>query len=353
MSGSSLDGLDIAHVQLEEVRGQWSFSILHADCIAYNEQLTNQLKNAANMSVADFLKLDTSYGHYLGTQVKAFIDNFDLEHQVHFIVSHGHTVFHDPQSHTTYQIGKGANIAAVTELPVINDLRAIDVALGGQGAPIVPIGDKLLFGEYDFLLNIGGIANITFQNTATGSLAFDVCPANQVLNSLALRAGKNMDEGGAMAAAGSVIPALLQLQNDNVYYSQQAPKSLSNEAAMHIATALINSNDHSTNDLLHTACVHIATMVANAVKQYGADKENMTMLVTGGGAFNTFLVHMLQQQLNSMQVNVVVPDADVVHYKEAVIMALIGVLRWREDVNVLSSVTDASKDSVGGCLWFS
>src|SRR3954469_10349897 len=151
MSGSSLDGLDIAHVLLEEVRGKWNYQILHADCIPYTDQMTNDLQYAQNRNVGDFIKFDASYGRYLGTQVNKFIAKYEISHQVNFVASHGHTVFHEPENNATCQIGAGATMAAVTGLPVISDLRSLDVALGGQGAPIVPIGDKLLFSEFDYL----------------------------------------------------------------------------------------------------------------------------------------------------------------------------------------------------------
>ena len=348
MSGSSLDGLDIAHVQLEEVRGQWSYKILNADCLPYTDKWVNDLRHASDLRMGDFLKMHTRYGHYLGEQVNDFISRNNLGHNVHFIASHGHTVFHEPEHKTTCQIGDGAAIAAVTGLPVINDLRSMDVALGGQGAPIVPIGDRLLFGGYDYLLNIGGIANITIQHA---SVAFDVCPANQVLNALALREGKPYDDGGTMAAHGSLLADILDELADDKYYRLSAPKSLSNEAAIEIVFPKLYESSHNNYDLLHTVCCHIAEQVAAAVKLYPHGKEQATMLVTGGGAFNSFLVMMLEHTLAPLNIKVVVPEPEVIAYKEALVMALIGTLRWREEVNVLSSVTGATRDSVGGALW--
>ncbi len=348
MSGSSLDGLDIVHVQLSEVRGQWSYEILHANCIPYSEQWSNDLRDAVNKNVGDFLKLHTSYGHYLGEQVNGFIAKHELSHQVHFIASHGHTVFHEPQNRTTCQIGDGAAIAAVTGLPVINDLRVMDVALGGQGAPIVPIGDKLLFSNYDYLLNIGGIANVTVQSKG---IAFDICPANQVLNALAAREGKAMDENGDMASVGTLLPGILEELNDAHYYKQLPPKSLSNDAAMEVVFPHLLETDENNFDLLHTAAIHIVQQIVAALKHYLHQKEQATLLATGGGAFNTFLITELQKALAASNIIVVVPDARVVKFKEALVMALIGTLRWREEVNVISSVTGATRDSVGGALW--
>lgn len=350
MSGSSLDGLDIAYVQLEEVRGRWSFDILHADCVPYNDEWISSLQHAAGINVSDFLKLNTRYGRYLGQQVNAFMERYDLGHKVHFVASHGHTVFHEPHNLTTSQVGDGAALAATVGLPVISDLRAIDVALGGQGAPIVPIGDKLLFGDYDYLLNIGGIANVTVPYNGS-VLAFDVCPANQVLNVLAQREGMAIDEDGAMAAQGMLLPDVADELNTAPYYRQPPPKSLSNEAARDMAFPKLLQTTHSNYDLLRTMTAHISEQIANAMQQYPHGKEQASLLVTGGGAFNTFLIMQLTAALEPLNVNVVVPDKNVVKFKEALVMALIGTLRWREEVNVLSSVTGASKDSVGGALW--
>ena len=350
MSGSSLDGLDIVHVQLDEVRGQWRYEIRNAECIPYTEKWVSDLRNAADINVGDFLKLHTAYGRYLGEQINEFIAKHELEHSVHFIASHGHTVFHEPQNNTTFQIGDGATIAATTGLPVINDLRAMDVALGGQGAPIVPIGDKLLFYDYDYLLNIGGIANISV--THNGSLlAFDICPANQITNALAEREGMDMDENGTMASVGTLLPGILEELNGAEYYKLLPPKSLSNEAAQGLVFPVLLESESHNYDLLHTATIHVAQQIANAVKKYPHGKETAALLATGGGAFNNFLIEQLQKELEPYKVAVVVPDGQTVKFKEALVMALIGTLRWREEVNVLTSVTGASRDSVGGALW--
>ena len=350
MSGSSLDGLDIAHVQLEEVRGQWSYQLLHTACIPYSAEWLSLLQQAPHLSVGDFLKLNTNYGGYLGEQVNEFVAKNAIQHQVHFIASHGHTVFHEPGNKTTFQLGDGASIAAVTNLPVINDLRAMDVALGGQGAPIVPVGDKMLFGNYDYLLNIGGIANITVYENGN-PVAFDICAANQILNRLSEREGQVMDEGGAMAASGNLLGGVLDELNALPYYTLMPPKSLSNEAAVNMVFPKLLATRNSNADLLHTVCVHIAGQVAAAVRMNPHDKDMATLLATGGGAFNSFLMQQIETALSPLKVKVVIPDAEVIKYKEALVMAFIGTLRWREEANVLSSVTGAVRDSCGGALW--
>ena len=350
MSGSSLDGLDIAYVQLEEVRGAWRCDLLAGECIPYSQDWEHKLKHASGMHVSEFLKLHTAYGRYLGHHVADFMHRYHLEHKVHFISSHGHTVFHEPGNKTTFQLGDGASIAAAAGLPVVSDLRAMDVALGGQGAPIVPIGDQLLFGRYEYLLNIGGIANMTVWQDGR-PIAFDVCAANQVLNALAEREGMTMDKGGAMAAQGNMLYGVLDRLNAVDYYKRPAPKSLSNEDAMASVFPVLLESSNDTKDMLHTATVHIARQVALAAAKYQHNKDEAHMLVTGGGAFNNFLIKQLQKELAPIKIEVVVPDADVIKYKEAIVMALIGTLRWREEANVLSSVTGASADSINGALW--
>lgn len=351
MSGSSLDGLDIACVKLEEVRGKWNFEILHADCIPFTEEWVRALREAMDLSAIDYLKLDTKFGRLLGTYINSFIAHHELEHKVHFIASHGHTVFHEPHDFTTAQLGNGAAIAAVTGLPVINDLRAVDVALGGQGAPIVPIGDKLLFADYDYLLNIGGIANISIKR-GDSYTAFDVCPANQVLNRLAAREGLQMDTDGALAAGGVVLPELLAALSLDEFYTRTPPRSLSNSSALAMAAPVFEAAGHSTPDLLATATTHIANEVERVVRQYAHGTPGK-MLITGGGAFNKTLVSLITERLGCLGIEVVVPDTATVKYKEALVMALLGVLRWREEVNVLASVSGAERDSVGGALWLS
>lgn len=350
MSGSSLDGLDIACVHLSEVRGKWSFSFMHTDCVPYTEQWAHRLRHAPELRAGDFLKLHTEYGRYLATCINEFIARYELAHQVDFISVHGHTVFHDPARHTSFQLGDGATIAAVTGLPVIADLRAVDVALGGQGAPIVPVGDRLLFPDFQYLLNIGGIANLTIQ-AGQVPVACDVCAANQVLNALANREGKPMDEHGSMAAEGILLADVLDELEDDSWYKLPAPKSLSNEMAMNMVYPKLMDSSHATRDLLHTVVVLIAEQVATLVASSRLNQPEARMLVTGGGALNTFLMEQLAHALRGTGVEVVVPEANLVQFKEALVMALIGTLRWREESNVYSSVTGAVRDSVGGAIW--
>lgn len=350
MSGSSLDGLDIAFTQLTEISGKWSFEILNAECVPYPSMLADDLKRANKMTVPDFLRLHTSFGHYLGEQVVQFIDRNNLQHKVHFVASHGHTVWHEPNTKTTTQIGDGAAIAAWTLLPTVTDLRNMDVALGGQGAPIVPIADQMLFSDYDFCLNIGGIANVTVNSTEE-PIAFDICPANQLLNFFANKQSKEYDDKGMMAKSGNHNINVWEQANELAFYKKQAPKSLHNDF-VHEAVLPHFASITNDNDALHTATKHIATQIANAILPYQNPLQTQKMLVTGGGAFNEFLLELLQEELNKNgNIELIIPHEETIKHKEALAMALIGTLRWREEINVLHSVTGATRSSVGGAMW--
>jgi anhydro-N-acetylmuramic acid kinase len=351
MSGSSLDGLDIAYVHFHETAGKWSFELIAAECFPYNKEWTDKLKNATSLGAFDYQVLHTAYGRYLGDQVNFFISKYELEHQVDLIASHGHTTFHEPALKMTAQLGDGAAIAAVSSLPVISDLRALDVALSGQGAPIVPIGEKLLFPEYDILLNLGGIANLSFRSV-NGYTAFDVCAANRVLNMLANEAGKDYDKDGEMAASGKLSQKLFDDLNNLPYYQQPFPKSLSNQFGTETVFPAVKASGLSVADALHTYAEHITAQVETSINNfYKNDRTLRKLLVTGGGALNSWLVSRLNERLTKSNIELSVPGADIINYKEALIMALIGVLRWREEYNVMSSVTGAVRDSIGGALW--
>ncbi len=352
MSGSSLDGLDIAFVHLEETAGRWAFEILESACIPYAADWKQKLSGATGLSAKDYLLLHSEYGDWLGHTVNEFMEENKLAYQVQLISSHGHTTFHSPDRHMTAQIGNGAAIAAITGIRTITDLRSVDIALGGQGAPIVPIGEKLLLPEYEFFLNIGGIANLS----AAGDrfIGFDVCPANRILNLLASETKKGYDENGALAASGSIDGVLLQKLNSLNYYKQSYPKSLSNEFGINEIYPLIKDANISRHDALATYVEHITMQIArslNSLKETLPATKNLRLLITGGGAHNRFLVERLSAEVSLTGFECIVPSDNLVDFKEALIIALMGVLRWREDINVLHTVTGASKDSINGAVW--
>lgn len=350
MSGSSLDGLDIMHASITYVNRKWEYEINHAEIIPYADTLKVQLKNANKFTVADFLKLHTSFGNYIGQQINDFKERHGLWHKIHFIASHGHTVFHDPFHQTSSQIGDGAAIAAVTGINTITDLRNMDVALGGQGAPIVPIADQLLFSDYQYCLNLGGIANITI-NKLKKPIAFDISPCNQVSDALANKLGAPYDAEGQFAAKGTIMDATLQKMNSLNYYQLDGPKSLDNNFSQTEILPLLL--DKKPENALATFTAHVVEQIVNVVAKYATENESEKILITGGGAFNTFLIQSLEERFKkeNLDIELIVPHSELVLYKEALAMALIGVLRWREEDNVLCSVTGAERNSVGGALW--
>lgn len=365
MSGSSLDGLDIAFVEFTHNAGVWTFEIIASDCYEYNEEWKNKLQNATSLNALDYQLLHTAYGHYIGKEVNRFIEENTLQYKVGLISSHGHTTFHVPQQKMTAQLGDGAAIAAETGLPVVSDLRALDVAFGGQGAPIVPIGEKLLLKEYEMYLNLGGIANISF-NDVDNYTAYDICPANRVLNMIAAKDGKDYDAGGQMAALGNVHEGLLQKLNALSYYQQPYPKSLANSFGVDEVYPLIRSFSLTHFDELRTCVEHIVQQIQLAIGNWQSaiesrrsgtkfnlegSRQNSKLLITGGGAYNTFLINCLLEKLKELNTEIIVPHNNLIQYKEALIMAFIGVLRWRQEYNVLSSVTGAQRDSIGGAVW--
>jgi anhydro-N-acetylmuramic acid kinase len=347
MSGSSLDGLDIAYVEFQERAKKWEYEIIYTACYEYDSDWTAKLGGATSLSALEYEVLHSSYGTYLGEQVLRFIEENSLQYKVQLIASHGHTTFHLPAARTTSQLGRGSSIAATAGINVVSDLRAMDLAFGGQGAPLVPIGEKLLFPEYKYFLNIGGIANVSVNNPDK-YIAFDVCPANRVLNMISAKAGKPYDDGGSLAAMGEVIPTLLDELNRLPYYTQSYPKSLANDFGTDTVFPMIDARNDDIDDALRTYVEHICYQIEKAIRPF-QKSGNDKMLVTGGGAHNDFLVSRLRTQIPDVEIEV--PSKQIVDFKEALVMAFIGVLRWREENNVMASVTGATRDSIGGAVW--
>ncbi len=354
MSGSSLDGMDLVFTEIEETGGKWSYNIRAAACYPYEEEWKLRLSQAVKLPASEYMLLHSDFGHYTGAMVNRFIAENQLEYQVGLIASHGHTTFHMPPRMTA-QLGDGAAIAAETALPVISDLRALDLANGGQGAPIVPIGEKLLLGNYPLFLNIGGIANIS-QNNGSDYIAFDICPANRVLNLIAAELGKEYDDGGNLASIGTVHGELLEKLNSFGYYSKAYPKSLANDFGTDEVYPLIESCRLRPEDALATYVEHISVQISRAVQNLPAFEKNSAeafsaMLVTGGGAFNDFLLKRINELLEPFQVKANPADPQLAMYKAALIMALLGVLRRRDEPTTITSVTGARKASIGGAMW--
>ncbi len=339
MSGTSLDGLDLAHCRFLYKNGKWEYDILSCTTLPYDQSWKDKLKNAYLLNGLQLAQLDVELGGFIGQQAKQFISENGMP--VGLIASHGHTIFHQPDKRLTVQIGAGAEISARTGVPTVCDFRKKDVALGGQGAPLVPVGDELLFSQYSYCLNLGGFANISFENEGIRR-AFDICPVNVVLNELAGLAGLEYDQDGELGRTGSVNTVLLKKLNKLDYYSKSPPKSLGKEWLHTSFLPLVTGLSIDRNDILRTLYEHIARQIGQVLSRDG------DALVTGGGVYNTFLMERLGQYTNA---KLVITDDNLIQYKEALVFALLGLLRWRGEINCYASVTGATTDSCSGSVY--
>ncbi len=343
MSGTSLDGLDLAYCKIWLHKKVWRFKIQSAKTRRYTAAWREKLATAHQLSASDLFSLDHKYGQYLAESVLSFLHEKEIK-KIDFIASHGHTIYHQPENGFTYQLGNGQVLHDASEIPVVYDFRSLDVVRGGQGAPLVPIGDRLLFGDYDVCLNLGGIGNLsTEQNDKR--IAFDFCFANMGLNYLAAKAGHEYDKNGVMALAGKVDQRMLQQLQ--VAYSPLRKKrpSLGREGFEKLIQPILDNETISLPDRMRTFCESIADETRDAYPR----KKKGKLLITGGGALHSFLIQLIQHKLKG-QADVVIPEKQIVEFKEALVFALLGVLRVRGEVNCLKSVTGARKDSSGGIM---
>ncbi len=341
MSGTSVDGLDIALCRFGNKNGQLFWEIINTETQPYSENWTNKLLTAHKLHGEELAILHFEYGKLLGKMVNRFIESNKIYRKtIDAISSHGHTVFHQPQKGMTLQIGHGAALAGECKIPVICDFRSQDVALGGHGAPLVPIGDRLLFGEYDFCLNIGGIANISFE-TENSRVAWDICPANMVLNFLSQKVGESFDRDGKIAASGQIDKRLYNTLNQLDYYTQKPPKTLGREWVESQIFPLLENSSLPLKDQMATFVEHIAFQISDTVQNHRGKR----LLITGGGARNKYLTERINK---TSGLSVVLPNTVVIDYKEALIFALLGYLKICNRINIFSSVTGANHDHVSG-----
>lgn len=346
MSGTSLDGLDLAYCHIWEKNGVWEFDIKKTKSITYSSDMLNILKDAISLSAEKLIELHNTYGTWLGEQTSIFINENKLD--VDYIASHGHTTHHRPEMGLTYQVGSGQHLANATGIKVIADFRTNDLALGGQGAPLVPIGDRMFFNEYDYCLNLGGISNVSFE-VKDKRIAYDIGLANMILNYITRKVDLEYDEDGKLARSGSINTKMLKQLNNLKYYLLPHPKSIGYEWFLEEVVPIVENTDDTIENLLYTSIHHICDKVTQQINlNFKHDKQQL--LVTGGGALNSFLLETLQQKLGSTT-EIVVPKKIIIEFKEALVFALMGVLRVEQLTNVLSSVTGAKKDSSSGVLF--
>ncbi len=341
MSGTSLDGLDIVLCEFSRNNAQWNYQLLDSRTIQYSGSWKKLLNQAYTMDASSLAELDHAYGKFLGTVCRDFLSENGGDPSL--IASHGHTVFHRPDLGYSLQIGNGHDIATICETPVIYDFRSHDISLGGQGAPLVPAGDQLLFSDYDFCLNIGGYANLSYENRNGQRLAYDICPANTMLNMLASRAGEDYDPDGSIGRKGRIIPELLDKLNSIKYYDLRPPKSLGRELFETEFMNYLSEGQGSTENLLRTTYEHISLQISQSLNT----GKRGRVLVTGGGAKNTFLTELLTSRSHH---TIVIPEDALIDFKEALIFAFLGLLRMLGENNCLSSATGASEDCSGGLI---
>jgi len=325
MSGTSLDGLDIALCTFRQEENRWVYEIISTKTVCYPDSLSRQLAEAHEYSGLKLTKLDREYGRWLGNEAKQFIKDYNILPS--FIASHGHTVFHQPENRVTLQIGSGAEILSATGITTITDFRSVDLALGGQGAPLVPAGDYLLFSDYDFCLNLGGIANISCGKDDK-RLAWDICPANMALNFIAGKVNMKMDRDGIEGKKGSVNKQLLEALNGLEFYNTIQPKSLGREWFEEKFLKILLNHPASWHDKLRTVYEHISLIIASAC----SSNPKGRLLITGGGAHNIFLIERIKHHSKH---DIIIPGKDIIDFKEA----------------CLSSVTGSSRDSIGGSVY--
>ena len=340
MSGTSVDGLDVCCATFDRRDGKWSFTIDCARGYSYPDSLKRQLgAEVQKMSALEFVTFHSAYGRFLGERVKDFMAEFGVRPDI--IASHGSTVFHEPEKKVMFQIGDGAAIAAETGIPTVSDFRRLDIMLGGQGAPLVPIGDNLHFGDYDYCLNIGGFSNISFRQ-GDKRIAFDISPVNYVINRFTRQIGLEMDRDGVIASRGQVNQALLEGLNALDYYARPWPKSLGREWVEKQVFPLLDSCGLPLEDILRTYYEHCAFQLSRVTE------PGQSLLVTGGGAYNKFLIERMRALSGC---DIVIPEPAIIEFKEALIFAFLGVLYMLDEPSCLRSVTGAAKDNIGGMLF--
>ena len=343
MSGTSLDGLDIALCSFTEQKGQWSFNIIATETYAYTSQWKARLSDAMKLSAEALLSLDRDIAEDYSDKIEAFLLKHKAESTVDLISSHGQTIYHNPADGITTQIGNAAIMVNRLGIDTVADLRTLDVALGGQGAPIVPMGEWHLFPQYAQFINLGGIANISLmdRHNYASIQAYDICPANGILNHLIAERNLAYDDKGKIAASGSLDKTLLDKLNAIKYYTYESPKTLDASFYVDEILPLIIAQNISLEDKLYTVTEHIAIQIGRALKP-------QAVCITGGGALNDFLISRIEHHTDS---EVFIPSKEIIEFKEAIIIGFLGLLRYLDRPNVCASVTGASRDSSSGIIY--
>ncbi|MBT7553717.1 MAG: anhydro-N-acetylmuramic acid kinase [Flavobacteriaceae bacterium] len=341
MSGTSLDGLDICFVSFKKSNYS-KYNIINSKTYSYNEKWIEKLKKSIFLNKQELKKIDIEYGTLISNYLKEFISEFSID-KIDLISSHGHTVFHEPNKGKTLQIGDGKTINKIVKTDVVCDFRTQDVEYKGQGAPLVPIGDLHLFSNYKFCLNLGGFSNVSIKDN-NKIKAFDICPVNTVLNHYSKKMGYTFDQDGVLSKKGTVNLDLLNQLNQMSFYNKLGPKSLGIEFVKSKVIPLIDSHILNPKDILRTYIEHISDQISKSIGSYFNDR----ILISGGGTYNNTLIDSIKTKVKS---KVIIPDSQIIDYKEALIFAYMGLLKSKEKINCLKSVTGAIKDHSSGKIF--
>lgn len=356
MSGTSMDGIDMAYCRFKErltsedhpkkLPNAWSYQILKAATHPFPENWKRRLKTLDSQTAVVFARTDCEFGHFLGKTLRKFIQDEKITPQ--FIASHGQTIFHQPENQFTTQIGDGEAMVSYLTVPLVTQFRYKDMALGGQGAPLVPFGEKHLLAQKTVFLNLGGIANLT-----CGEQAFDVCVCNMALNWLAEKLSPNLshDPEGRHAASGQIITALLERLEGLAWYHSPPPKSLGKEWFESAILPLLEKGNQPWEDKLATYTEHIAGRIAHALSLLTPVSAETQLLVSGGGAYNMHLIRSVKTKLNETGSKLqLITDPMLTEYKEAMIFAFLGLHTLLGRTNTLTSVTGARQPCIGGSI---
>jgi len=346
MSGTSLDGVDLCYAHFVHKNKKWSYQIIACQTIEYPNELTEKLLITTHSSAEQLFILDKQLGVFFSEVINGFIEKHKIErNKIDAICSHGHTVFHQPDKQISVQIGCGATIARHTQLPTIANFRQKDVLYGGQGAPLVPIGDLMLFSNVaDSFLNIGGFANFSTIKNNEITVASDICPVNNLINYYARQQGKHYDKNGEIAKNAIVSTTLLDKLNNLSIYKQETMPSLGWEWVEKIVIPIVDNFPVSIAEKIATITKHAITQIANRLNEC----HSKSILVTGGGALNTFLIDELKKSVTG---NIICASQQLINFKEALVFGFLGVLFLENVPNCVHTVTGATKSVIGGVLY--
>ena len=378
MSGTSVDGIDVAIVTIGGEPPALDVQLRYFETVPFSEEVREtifRLFDTSRTTAADVSQMNFMLGHVFADAVLQAVGNSQIDiKDIMFIASHGQTIYHHPVPQTlcgyevtsTLQIGEASVIAEKTGIPTISDFRVRDMAAGGQGAPLVPFVDALLFSHPSqgrVAANIGGIANLTVLPAgegATGIVAFDTGPGNMIVDGLVQKmtsGAQRYDLDGAIARSGQVQEAYLQGWLELPYFAEQPPKSTGRELfGAQVVDRWWADGERlglKPEDLVATATEYTVRTFAGAIRELILPRCSIAeVLIGGGGAYNPVMMEGIQRLLPELRI---VPQAETgipSDAKEAVAFAVLGYECYHRRPNNLPSATGAAKAVVlGKIVW--